>query len=168
MTGNVAGEVRRLHGDFATTLCRSLSHGLRSVGAQRHAGVVRDLPGMTVRIEEDSGVAAPPPLGGLARNRCAGRPGFLDHRVDLGSRAHVVREADAAPAAAVDDSVVLGDLLTPPEGEDEPIGVEEDDLLPVEPGLPAEALVEGTRGIEVANAERQEADPLVQRTTSQI
>jgi len=73
---------------------------------------------MTVRIEEDSGVAAPPPLGGLARNRRTGRPGFLDHRVDLGSRAHVVREADAAPASAVDDAVVLGDFLTPPEGED--------------------------------------------------
>src|SRR4029077_15508618 len=121
MTGNVAGEVRRLRDEYASTLCRSLSHGLRSVGAQRHAGVVRDLPGMTVRVEEDSGVAAPPPLGGLARNRRTGRPGFLDHRVDLGSRAPVVREAGPAPASAVDDAVVLGDLLTPPEGENEPV-----------------------------------------------
>src|SRR6476620_10317644 len=115
MTGNVAGEVRRLRDEYATTLCRSLSHGLRSVGAQRHAGVVCDLPGMTVRIEEDSGVAAPPPLGELARNRRTRRPGFLDQCVGLGSRAHVVREADAAPASAVDDAVVLGELFTPPE-----------------------------------------------------
>ena len=114
------------------------------------------------------GIEVPPswPRAVITSTECAGRPGFLDHRVDLGSRAHVVREADTAPASAVDDAVVLGDLLTPPEGEDEPVGVEEDDLLPVEPGLPAEPLVEGTRGVEVANAERQEADPLVQRTTS--
>jgi len=109
---------------------------------------------MTVRIEEDAGVAAPPPLRGLARNRSAGRPGFLDQRVDLGGRAHVVREADSAPAPAVDDAVVLGDLLAPPENDDEPVGVEEHGLLHLEPGLPTEALVEGTRGVEVANAKR--------------
>ena len=124
--------------------------------------VVGDLPGMALGIDEDRRIAAPERLAGLARDLRAGRAGLLDHLVDLGGRAGVVGERDPAPAAAVGDSAVVGEPLTVPERDDHAAGLEERDVVAGGgSGRPAEGLVERPRPVEVADAERDEAEALV-------
>jgi hypothetical protein len=60
---------------------RQLDRPVLGNGPER---VVGDLPGMTLRIDEDGRVATPERLPGLATDRRTGAPSLLDHRVDLG------------------------------------------------------------------------------------
>src|SRR4029079_11757121 len=119
-------------------------------------------PRVAVRIGEHAGVAAPERRAGRARDRRAGALGVGQHRVDLLGRADVVRERHSAPAAAVLDAAVLGELCAPPEREDGAAGPEEDDVV-VRCGaaLPAERLVEAPRPPEVRDSERDEAETLL-------
>src|SRR4029079_17786585 len=73
----------------------------RAVLLDDPAGVVRDLPRVTVRIDEDPRVASPEGLGGVAADRRARLARLLDELVDLLDRARVVGEGDAAPAAPI-------------------------------------------------------------------
>ena len=83
--------------------------------------VVGDLPRMAVGVDEDAGVAAPERLGAVAWDRGARRLGLGDDRIDLGGRADVVRQRDAAPAARVLDAAVLRQLIAAPERDDHPL-----------------------------------------------
>src|SRR6266496_4809162 len=92
----------------------------RPVVADRPVRVVRDLPGVAVRVVEDPGVAAVERLGGLAADRRPGGSRLLDDRVDLLPRPHVVGGRDAAPAAAVLHGRVGRELGTDPEPSSRP------------------------------------------------
>src|SRR4249919_3382394 len=80
-----------------------------AVIGNRPMRVVGDLSGVAVWVEEERAVAAPERLGRLAADRRAGGARLLGHGVDLGRRAEVERQRDAAPAAAVLDATVLGE-----------------------------------------------------------
>src|SRR2546429_2276654 len=124
--------------------------------------IVSDLPGMTVRVDEDARVAAPERLRPAPRDRRAGGLCFGQNRVDLSRRTGVVRKRDPAPAAGVLDDRVLRELVAPPERHDHAAGLEEDDV--VRRGrarLPAKRLVETASALEVADAECDEAQTLV-------
>src|SRR5207253_9465687 len=124
--------------------------------------VVGDLPRMTVRVDEDAGIAAPEGLAAFAGDPRAGGPSFPEHRVDLLGRARVVRRRDAAPAAAVLDAAVGRELVPAPEGEHAAAGLEEHDAhFRVGVAVPAERLVEGAGATEIGDAERDQADPLL-------
>ena len=81
--------------------------------AELEPGVEGDFPRMAVRVEEDPRIAAVERLRRFAPDPCARRPGLLDDAVDLVPRAHVVRQRDAAPAAAVGHAAILASLSRP-------------------------------------------------------
>ena len=73
-----------------------------------------------------------------------------------------MRQRDAAPAARVLDAAVLRELIAAPERHDHPSRLEEDDVVVrLGAGRPAERLVEGARPGEIADAERDEAEALL-------
>src|SRR4029453_6671911 len=78
------------------------------------AGVVGDLPGVAVGVDEHARVAAPGGLGAGAGDAGAGRPGLGEHGVDLGGGADGVGQRHAAPAAAAPDAAVAGAPLAAP------------------------------------------------------
>src|SRR5438093_11209825 len=109
---------------------------------------------MPVRIDEHARVSAPEGLGAMARYPRAGRLRLRDHTIDFLGRAHVVRERDAAPPAAVVRAAVLGEETPVPEGDDHPACLEEDHfVVRLRPRHPPERLVERARPPEVADAE---------------
>ena len=122
-----------------------------------------DLPRVPVRVDEHAGVAAPERRASGPGDRRAGAPGLREHGVDLLRRADVVGERDAAPAAAVLDAAVLGELAPAPQREHTAADLEERDVVPVVRGAPAERLVEGPRARHVRDAERDEAQALLHR-----
>src|SRR5262249_21869566 len=133
----------------------------RAVLFERPARVVSDLPGVAVRVDEDPRVAAPEGLAGLAADGRTGLAGLLDHLVDLVGGPSVVGERDSAPAAAVRDGAVLGQLCSIPEPDDHAAGLEEDDVVALlRACLPAESLVELAGACEVRDTERDESEPL--------
>src|SRR5581483_1814029 len=141
---------------------RSAGQADGAVGGKRPVRVVRDLPRVPVGVEEDAGVPAPERRAGGAGDRRAGRLRLAEHGVDLLLRARVVREGDATPAAGVPDGAVLGERGAAPEGEDGAARLEEDDVRAgLAAATPAERLVEAARPLEIADAERDEADPLL-------
>src|SRR2546429_3423542 len=124
--------------------------------------IVSDLPGMTVRVDEDAGVAAPERLRPAPRDRRAGGLCFGQNRVDLSRRTGFVRKRDPAPAAGVLDDRVLGKLLAAPERDDHAARLEEDDVVGRRSArCPAERFVETASALEVADAECDEAQTLV-------
>src|SRR4051794_37385320 len=124
--------------------------------------VVGHLPRVPVGVEEEPRVAAPERRCALAADPPPGGARLLDHGVDLGRRADVVGERHAAPAAAVLDHAVLGKSGAVPERDHQSAGLEEHDVVGRRGAAgPAEALVERPRAGEVADAERYEADALV-------
>jgi hypothetical protein len=93
--------------------------------------------------------------------------GLTQDGVDLLGRTDIVRERDAAPAAGVLDAAVRGELVAAPEADDDPAGLEEDDVVVrCRVRRPPERLVEGTRAGEVAHAEGDEADALLHQRWS--
>ena len=133
----------------------------RPVLGQRPAGVVGDLPRVAVGIAEDARVPAPERLAAGTRDRAAGGPRALEHRVDLAGRADEMRERHAAPAARVlVDSAVGRELAAAPEGEHHASGLEEGDVAVRRGALPAEPGVEVHRAAQVGHAERDQADAL--------
>src|SRR5205085_5357534 len=119
-------------------------------------------PRVALGVDERGGVAAPEGRRRLPRDPRSGRTSLLDDRVDLVLRPGVVRERDAAPPTAVGDAAVLRELVAPPERDDHPAGLEEDDVVVrLGPRRPAERLVEPPSATEVGDAEGDQAEPLV-------
>ncbi len=146
---------------------RELGKSDRAVVGERPAGVVRDLPRMPVRVDEDPGIAAPEGLRAAAPDRRPCRLGFGQNGIYFGRRANVVRERDTTPAASIGHGGVLGELLPAPERDDHAPGLEEDDVvLRLRSGRPAERLVERARPREIGDAERDEADALLHQLIS--
>jgi hypothetical protein len=117
---------------------------------------------VAVGIEEDARVAAPERLRPPARDRRARRIGLGDDRVHLLRGADVVRERDPAPAAGVLDAAVLGETGPVPERDDHAAGLEEDDVVVrLGSGRPAERFVERARALEIGHAQRDQADALL-------
>src|SRR4029453_4676953 len=113
----------------------------------------------------DARVAAPErgrPGAGDGRPR---GPGLGERCVDLVGRADVVGQGPAAPPAAVLDPAVGGEFPAVPQGQDGPWRLEEGDVVglvvhaPAQ--VPAERLVERPGARDVADAEGDEAQPLV-------
>src|SRR5215211_7656134 len=116
---------------------------------------------MAVRVDEDSRIAAPEGLAARPDDPRAGLLRLGDDRVHLLRQAHVVRQRDAAPAALVFDSAVLGELISSPQGDDHAAGLEEDDVVRGRRArTPAEGLVEGPGASEIRHPEGNEAQPL--------
>jgi len=116
--------------------------------------VVRDLPRMSVGVDEHARVASPECLRGSACNRGTGVLGGADHTVDLVARGDVVRERDTSPAAAVGDGAVVRELLASPQREHHVArGEEHHSGLLGSPTSPTELFVERTRVRKIADAE---------------
>lgn len=64
----------------------------RAILEEREAGIVRDLPGMTIWIDEHAAVSTPERLGRLTGDPGSRGPGLGDDSVDLGLRPNVVGE----------------------------------------------------------------------------
>ncbi len=112
--------------------------------AERKARVIRDLPGVPVRIGEVAGVAAVDGVRGRAYNDGSGGPRRIDDRVDLVPRAHVVRQIHPAKTIVKANQTradILGQLVLAPEHHAESASLEED-RLPDLLTAPAELLVE--------------------------
>src|SRR5439155_9277297 len=120
-----------------------------------------DLPRVTVRIDEDAGVAAPEGRRALARDPGARGACLRENGVDLLGRADIVGQRHAAPAPAVVHSGVLSESVTAPEGNDRPAGLEENDVLGIRSDLPAEALVKRARTGQIGDTDRDRREALL-------
>ena len=132
-----------------------------AVRCDRPTGVVGDLPRVTLGIDEERAVAAPERLGGLAADRRSGGACLLRDGVDLLRRADVVGEGHASPPAGVLDGAVLRQPGAVPQRDHHVACLEEDDVvLGLGAGHPAQGLVEAARTGQVADAQRDQADSL--------
>src|SRR5262249_50308414 len=134
-----------------------------AVLGDRPVGVVGDLPGMPVGVDEDAAVAPPERLGSLAGDAGARGARLVEDRVDLRRRVEVEGEGDAAPASVVlPDPAVLRKLLPAPEREDHVAGLEEDDIVVrSRSGPPADGFVEATGATQVGDTEGDQVDALL-------
>jgi len=134
----------------------------RAIACEREARVVRDLPRVTVGIDENAGVAAVERRLRPARDRRTETLSRRDELVDFVVRADVVRERDAveATSAALLKTTVGRELLATPQDDRDTARLEEDRLLHFL-AFPAETFIEDARAFEVVDAERDEAYALV-------
>src|SRR6186997_1300201 len=117
---------------------------------------------MAVRIDEETRVATPEGRRPRAGDLRARRLGLGDDGVDLLRRADIVGEGHAAPTSGVSDAAVLGELGAVPEPDDHPARLEEDDVVVgLRAGRPAERFVERARPLEIGHAEGDEREALL-------
>ncbi len=125
---------------------------------------MRDLPRVTIRVDEDPGVAAPERFRRLATDHRAGLSGLFDDTIDIYAGADVVCKSHPAPTTAISDRAVGGEVAPTPQSEHQPTRLEEVDVVERKGAVPIESFIERSPGVGVRDAERDEADSLLRAT----
>jgi len=103
------------------------------------------------------------------RRACGSR--FVEHRIDVVTRANVVGERDPAKGPCRRElrraSAILRECVATPQCDDHSAGLKEDDVVVCESGRPSHAFVERFGTCEVADTKGDEADTLVHGRGSQ-
>ena len=144
-----------------TSLLHSPQQRLAVIG-DRPRWVVRHLPGVTIGVDEHTGVAAPEGLGRFPTDRGTGEPRLLDHCIDLALIPHVVGEGDTTPSTLVLDDAVFRERPAIPQSDDHPGHLKEDNVVRgTWTFLPTQVPVERSGQLEVANSEGDETETLL-------